>query len=271
MRNYPKVLALLLSGELTVCSLSAVSRILTRENHEDVISRVKGKTRREIDQVIAEFRPVSAVREVVKPVVIRAVAKSKTVTGDGSSAEDLSEPSNAKRPEIYRRGGGKFLATALPTATTSGTPYAAVPGDAITSATVDGDSSGDHDEADGDGRGEPKGDSNLKHRFKIEFAADGEFVGNMEKIRSLLSGRFPAGVSMEKLFGIVMDDYLDRHSSAKRNERRKCREERAMIARNECQSIAGEMARSQRREREQRRDGGKTAEEVGVRERAKGL
>ncbi len=229
LKNYPRVLALLLSGELTVCSLSTVSRILTHENHEDVIARVKGKTRREIDRVVAEFRPVAAVREKVKPVVVRAAAELKTAEGGRASSEDLFEPSNAKRSEIYRRGGGKFSATTPLTTATSGIQSGAVPGD----------SGQGHDEADGDRRGEPERDPKLKQCFKIEFAADGEFIGNVEKIRSLLSGRFPAGVSMEKLFGIVMDDYLDRHSSAKRRERRKRREERAVVARNnECESTA---------------------------------
>ncbi len=60
-------------------------------------------------------------------------------------------------------------------------------------------------------------------RFKIEFAADEQFVSKLEQIRSRLSGRFPKGVSLEKLFALLIDEHLEKNDQARRAEKRKGR------------------------------------------------
>jgi len=63
-------------------------------------------------------------------------------------------------------------------------------------------------------------------KFKIEFAADEEFVAKMDWIRARFSGRFPNGVTLEKLFGILIDEHIEKHHPKKKAERRAKREEK---------------------------------------------
>jgi hypothetical protein len=50
---------------------------------------------------------------------------------------------------------------------------------------------------------------------------DAEFMRKFNTVRSLLSTKYPKGMTFETIFAEMMDEYLDRHSPAKRIERRK--------------------------------------------------
>ena len=188
IRDYPEVLALLSAGEVTICSVSAIAGILDRGNCRAILKEIRGKSKREIDRIVAEAKPLSAIRERVRPVSIRRREPgAETKSGSGSRPEserkeskdtppDQLHLSTNKRPDSDRHRGGQELTAPAVT-----------------------------------------------QRFKIEFAADKEFVKKMEQIRSRLSGRYPKGVSMEKLFGLLMDEFLEKNESGKRAERRKNR------------------------------------------------
>ncbi|MCD6379911.1 HNH endonuclease, partial [bacterium] len=60
----------------------------------------------------------------------------------------------------------------------------------------------------------------LKQKFKLEFMVDPEFMKKLERIKSRLSRKYPEGINFEKLFSVVMDEYLERHSPEKRIEKR---------------------------------------------------
>ncbi|HMA76385.1 MAG TPA: HNH endonuclease signature motif containing protein, partial [Candidatus Krumholzibacteriaceae bacterium] len=63
----------------------------------------------------------------------------------------------------------------------------------------------------------------VKQKFKLEFMVNPEFLKKVEEIRSELSRKYPAGVSFEILFNIVMDEYLKRHGPERRIKRREKR------------------------------------------------
>ena len=56
-RRFPAILDLLASGELSLTSVRMLSPHLTAENHESVLARARGRSRREIEALVAELAP----------------------------------------------------------------------------------------------------------------------------------------------------------------------------------------------------------------------
>jgi hypothetical protein len=68
---YPEILDLLASGALSLTSVRMLRPHLTRENHEAVLARASGRSRREIEALVAELAPrpdvPTSVRKVPAP------------------------------------------------------------------------------------------------------------------------------------------------------------------------------------------------------------
>jgi hypothetical protein len=56
-RRFPVILDLLASGEVTLTSVRLLGRHLTPENHQAVLDRAGGRSRREIEALVAELAP----------------------------------------------------------------------------------------------------------------------------------------------------------------------------------------------------------------------
>jgi hypothetical protein len=56
-RRFPGILDLLADGSVTLTSVRLLSRHLTAENHTSVLSRARGRSRREIETLVAELAP----------------------------------------------------------------------------------------------------------------------------------------------------------------------------------------------------------------------
>ena len=71
-RRFPTILDLLASGALSLTSVRRLSPHLTVENHESVLARARGRSRSEIEALVAELAPrpdvPSAVRKLPTPV-----------------------------------------------------------------------------------------------------------------------------------------------------------------------------------------------------------
>ncbi len=65
--------------------------------------------------------------------------------------------------------------------------------------------------------------------YRVEFTASAEFMKQVEKLKGFLWHRYPYGMNFETLFGLVMDEYAERHDPDKREERRRQRAERRAI------------------------------------------
>lgn len=77
-RRFPEVLELLINRELSLTTLSLVSGVLNEDNHEEVIAGIRGKSRREVEELLAGYRPrEKGVRERIKPVVVRVKRKEE--------------------------------------------------------------------------------------------------------------------------------------------------------------------------------------------------
>src|SRR6266568_8606659 len=84
-RRFPVILDLLASGELTLTTIRLLGRHLTPENHQSVLARAQGRTRQQIDVLVAELAP--------RPDVPSSVRRLPTVTTPSFAA-----PAPAPRP-----------------------------------------------------------------------------------------------------------------------------------------------------------------------------
>ncbi len=66
----------------------------------------------------------------------------------------------------------------------------------------------------------------LEQRFKVEFGVDPEFLEKLERVRSLLSTKHHAKLEFGKLFEVLMDEYIERHSPESRIRRKTARAKR---------------------------------------------
>src|SRR5450432_2722334 len=71
-RRFPAVLDLLASGALSLTSVRLVGRHLTLENHREVLARASGRTRREIESLVAEMAPRPDASSLIRKLPIRA-------------------------------------------------------------------------------------------------------------------------------------------------------------------------------------------------------
>ena len=68
IRHFPQVLGLLQDRELSLSIISLIEPILSEENHEQILERVRGASHREVQRIVAEFRPPVMLRDRVQPV-----------------------------------------------------------------------------------------------------------------------------------------------------------------------------------------------------------
>lgn len=79
IRRFPQVLALLESGELSMCTLAMIESILDENNIQSILPRVQGAPRRDVEKVVCEFRPPVHLRDRIRPV---RVATGPTIDVD---------------------------------------------------------------------------------------------------------------------------------------------------------------------------------------------
>ena len=66
----------------------------------------------------------------------------------------------------------------------------------------------------------------LEERYRFVFSASKAFKEKLDQVKSLTSGKLHPGAKLEQVLEILMNDYINRHSPEKREERRIAREER---------------------------------------------
>ena len=59
-RRYPEVIAMLRTRELGIGTAALIEPILTDENKDEILRRIRGASHREIERVVSEYRPPMA-------------------------------------------------------------------------------------------------------------------------------------------------------------------------------------------------------------------
>jgi 5-methylcytosine-specific restriction endonuclease McrA len=180
--RYPEALDLLVSGEINITTLAMVSDILAQNNHVKILSEIRGKSTREVEVLVSRHRPVNIIRDTVRPV---CVMRRVEITPEASS------PSAETNPATRDLGGGNGRSNVSGDSTFSAETKSAFPGRVI-----------------------------LEQRLKLGFTVTPEFMKKYNKIKSLLSSKYPDGIDFETLFDILMSEYLEKHDPDKRSARR---------------------------------------------------
>ena len=70
-RRHPVILELLIQGRLNVTTVGLLARVLTNENHRDVLAEAAHKSKREVEALVARIRPLPDVPSTVWKVPVR--------------------------------------------------------------------------------------------------------------------------------------------------------------------------------------------------------
>ena len=108
-RRFPAILDLLAAGSMTLTAVRLLARHLTPENHQAVLERAKGRSRREIDILVAELAPRPDVPTSVRKLPVPA-------------APSAPPPVPAAAPRPARTGPGDLLTRGGPRGPASGRP-----------------------------------------------------------------------------------------------------------------------------------------------------
>ncbi len=87
VKRYPHVASMLLRGEINLSVLSLVTGMLTEGNYRDILSRMKGRSYREVERLVARYRPTRGVRDRVRPVYIKTELRITSEGGENSTPD----------------------------------------------------------------------------------------------------------------------------------------------------------------------------------------
>ena len=101
IRRFPEVAGLLQGREVNLSTISLVARILTDDNKRELLAQIRGKSQREVEMVVASYKPRVLLRDRVKPVVVRtpsrAAAAATTQSRTSASSYSRSGIGNNKK------------------------------------------------------------------------------------------------------------------------------------------------------------------------------
>jgi hypothetical protein len=105
-RRYPVILGMLEAGELTLTSVGLLATHLTPQNHSAVLERAKGRTKREVQEIVASLRPLPDAKPLVRkqpavlsPEDIENVPGPQGRASATSSASDAPVQATSDRPD----------------------------------------------------------------------------------------------------------------------------------------------------------------------------
>lgn len=90
-RRFPLILEMLAAGSVTLTTVGLLAPHLTAENHQDLLERARGRSRRAVEEMVAELTPQPSVPAVVR----RLPARPSSAV---SSTPPLVSPSSATPP-----------------------------------------------------------------------------------------------------------------------------------------------------------------------------
>ena len=105
--DYPLALELIAQGELTLTSASLISPVINQDNADEIFARCRGKSKREVEEVLVCYQPKAELKPSIKPVQRDLFSK----VGDVSQEIVTSSPvitQQLKKAEIKPANENRF-------------------------------------------------------------------------------------------------------------------------------------------------------------------
>ena len=166
----PELEALLRRREVKLGTLLAVASVLNKSNQAQLIERIRGKSYREVERIVAEYGPPARLRDRVRPVRV-SVSVAKI-----SRACEKSAYSQMGVENLFTKSGDSLPPT------------------------------------------------KTERKLQIQFLASEAFMKKYEEARALMSNRLGLA-TFETVFEAALDEYIERHSPARKEHRRNERRE----------------------------------------------
>jgi 5-methylcytosine-specific restriction endonuclease McrA len=197
IKDVPQVYDLMNSGELSFSAVLQVAGVLHPQNQKTLLPRLAGKSRSEIERIVAEYQMPVAIRDQAKPRIVR-----REVTVDRAPAGASAKSAGGRR------------------ATAAG----------VNDNEADNDARLGEISLHCEGKNDPGDEGSTPKKivyekmYEVRFAADEELMELIKWMRSHLSHRIPNGASYQDIFKYAMHYVRDREDLTKRAERREQRE-----------------------------------------------
>jgi hypothetical protein len=211
IRDYPEVYALLEKNEVNLVTISLVASILTESNATDLIERVRGKSQREVEAIVATYRPPVSMRDRARPVLVVATKHEES--------QRIAEAHSGQSCPITPTAGSEKTPNAA--AGSAGGPRQATT-DVQAQRQATTQPSDDHPASPAPG---------VERRFQVQFLASERFMKKFERVRALLSNK-NGKPSYEAVLEVALDEFLKDHDPEERNKRRENRREKAEVRAN---------------------------------------
>lgn len=199
--RFPLVDDLLRNSEVNLSTIAQVCDALTEKNHCELLSRIRSKSQREVESILAEYRPCAQPRDRVRTIVVRVPASPKRAAGDvaglgasidaphlvtaspttNNNAPLLHSTAHCEKSDYYRNGSSN--------SPTSGEERVTIP-------------------------------EHVEKRSLLQFSVKPEFMARLERIKSLAWHRLPANSSLEQVFEFVMEYFLAKEDPVASQARR---------------------------------------------------
>jgi hypothetical protein len=99
VRRYPVILELLTAGSVNLTTLCLVARRLTAENHRRVLTEASGKSKREVEKLVAALRPQPPVPSVIRKLP-SPQPRTPALVDAALPATEQSVPETASQPVV---------------------------------------------------------------------------------------------------------------------------------------------------------------------------
>jgi hypothetical protein len=233
IRNNPEVYGLLEKNEINLSSIALVASILTGENKGDLLARIRNRSQKEVEAIVADYRPPVSLRDRARPVCVAVASSAPAAAGLPVPATPSAPSPNGKTESSALTAGSDGGCAASETQRTRECDYSRsgsekTPNTAAASFAGGPLQATTEVQAQRQASAQPSDDHpsstspRLERKFQIQFLASEHFMKKFEKARALLSNK-NGKPSYEAVLEAALDEFLKDHDPESRNDRREAR------------------------------------------------
>lgn len=173
-KKFPIILEMIASGEIHMSSVTLLGPVMTDENYQNLLSESKGRSKREVELLVAKSMPKPDVPDSIR----KLPEKQSTLPGESYGSKESVYPQNTERDTVESvpllHSVDKLIS---------------MPREILKPLS--------------------------EERYQIKFTGSKELSDKIEKIKQLLSHKFPEG-KLEDLVNEILDFYLEKNNPEKK-------------------------------------------------------